>query len=625
MLGGDCTSKLTKKEITENLAATFEAIALDYYKLYPDEIKAFQGLKDIMTTAIYKRNKKLKTRDEQGISWLNDGNTVGMMLYVDLFSENLEGLMDKMWYFKKTGVTLIHLMPILEKRSGENDGGYAVKNYREIDPQIGNMPFFEKLIAHYHENGIKICIDYVINHTSDDHQWALKALNGEAKYQNYYYMYDTDAIPKQFEETMNQVFPKIAPGNFTFIPQMQKWVMTTFYPYQWDLNYRNPQVLNELIDILLFLANKGVDMIRLDAIPYVWKSLGTFCRNLPEVHTVLSIFRKVVSACAPSVALLGEAIVQPETIVTYFGLVDSLECHTLYNASYMVEMWNGIATRDARHITHMPKYTVPPGSVWINYARCHDDIGWGLDAERIGNLGFDPHAHKMFLIDFYLGSLKDSFSRGELYEYNPITLDARNSGTLASLAGLERALSEKDRYQLELALKRIELIHAMFILRSGIPMIYAGDELGTLNDYSYKEDSGKNHDSRWLHRSKFNWAEVEKLEEVNNPKALIYEGIKSLIEIRKEVYGDVAVQQEDTMYFSNQHILGFIQQIEGEEMPTLLLYNLSEDRQWIFSSDLKRYGLHGKWLEMLQGKWLDFAEDTIILGPYEFFLLKYKK
>lgn len=593
--------------------------------MYPGESAAFNGLKDMMTTAIYKRNKLLKQQDVDGISWVNDGNTVGMMLYVDLFSDDLKGLMDKVWYFKNLGITLIHLMPILEKRVGENDGGYAVKNYREIDPQLGDMQLFEKLVEHYHKNGIKVCIDYVINHTSNDHEWAINALSGDIKYQNYYYMYDTDEIPKRFEETMNQVFPGIAPGNFTFIPQIQKWIMTTFYPFQWDLNYNNPWVLNELIDVLLFLANKGVDMIRLDAIPYIWKSLGTLCRNLPEVHTVLSIFRKVMSACAPSVALLGEAIVQPETIVTYFGTEPSLECHTLYNASYMVEIWNAIATRDARHIAHMPRYSIPSSSVWINYARCHDDIGWGLDEGRIRNLGFDPHAHKMYLIDFYLGSLKDSFSKGELYEYNPLTLDARNSGTLASLSGLENAIIKKDRYQLELALKRIELIHAMFILKSGIPMIYAGDEIGTLNDYSYKLDVHKSHDSRWLHRSKFDWTEVENLDDVNNPKALVYKGVKELIDIRKEIYGHHKVVHEETMHFSNQHILGFMQHLESEATKVVLIYNLSEDRQWIFSSDLKRHGLTGKWLEMLQGKQVDLAEDTIILGPYEFFLLKYKK
>ncbi len=593
--------------------------------MYPGENAAFNGLKDIMTTAIYKRNKLLKQQDVDGISWVNDGNTVGMMLYVDLFSDDLKGLMDKVWYFKNLGITLIHLMPILEKRVGENDGGYAVKSYREIDPQLGDMQLFEKLVEHYHKNGIKVCIDYVINHTSNDHEWATNALSGDIKYQNYYYMYDTDEIPKNFEKTMNQVFPSIAPGNFTFVPQIQKWVMTTFYPFQWDLNYNNPWVLNELIDVLLFLANKGVDMIRLDAIPYIWKSLGTLCRNLPEVHTVLTIFRKVISACAPSVALLGEAIVQPETIVTYFGTASSLECHTLYNASYMVEIWNAIATRDARHIAHMPRYAIPSSSVWINYARCHDDIGWGLDEGRIRNLGFDPHAHKMYLIDFYLGSLKDSFSKGELYEYNPITLDARNSGTLASLSGLENAIIKKDRYQLELALKRIELIHAMFILKSGIPMIYAGDEIGTLNDYAYKLDVHKSHDSRWLHRSKFDWTEVEKLGDVKNPKTLVYKGVKELIDIRKEIYGHHKVVHEETLHFSNQHILGFMQHLESEATKVVLIYNLSEDRQWIFSSDLKRHGLTGKWLEMLQGKQVDLAEDTIILGPYEFFLLKYKK
>lgn len=580
-----------------------------------------------MRQSYIQRTKTLIARDKEGVKWTESGNTIGMMLYVDLFSGDLEHLIEKAWYFEKVGVTLIHLMPILEPRVGENDGGYAVKNYRAIDPQVGRMEQFEKLIQHYHKKGIRICIDFVINHTADDHEWAQKAKAGDSTYQGYYFTYEDHVEPQMYEKTLNQVFPKVAPGNFTFNQEMAKWVMTTFYPFQWDLNYRNPKVFHEIIDILLFFANKGVDMIRLDAIPYIWKTLGTDCRNLPEVHTLLSLFRDVMALCAPSTALLGEAIVQPEIIVKYFGESDRLQCHSLYNASYMVEIWNAIATRDARHIAEMPQFELPSGSTWINYARCHDDIGWGLNEERIRRLGFDPVAHKTYLIDFYQGVLKDSFAVGELYEFNPLTMDARNAGTLASLAGLEKALKHSDRYQKELAIKRIELIHALFILRKGIPMIYSGDELAKLNDYSYKEDPHKKHDSRWLHRSSFDWEDVTYLERQTDYRALGFKAVEELIKLRKAVFGSNPVKHELVIQLSNHHVFGLKQELtQGDEDAVILLFNCSEDRQWVYTAELKRHQLTGDWQDRLQGKTVSLQEETILLGPYEFFLLqKFKK
>jgi glycosidase len=602
-----------------------EKVESKYLSLYPGQQTTLEALSRLMKRSYMRRSKTLIKRDKEGVSWTASGNTIGMMLYVDLFSGDLERLIEKAWYFEKVGVTLVHLMPLLEPRVGENDGGYAVKNYRAIDPKVGTMAQFDKLIKHYHQRGIRICIDYVINHTADDHEWALKAKAGDPSYQDYYFTYEDYAIPQAYENHLNEVFPKVAPGNFTYNQELGRWVMTTFYPYQWDLNYRNPVVFQEMVDTLLFFANKGVDMIRLDAIPYMWKVLGTNCRNLPEVHTLLSLFRDVLEICAPSTALLGEAIVQPDIIVKYFGQEGFEACHSLYNASYMVEIWNAIATRDARHMAEMPQFMLPKGATWINYARCHDDIGWGLNEDHIRHLGFDPGSHKSYLIDFYHGVLKDSFSVGELYEFNPVTMDARNSGTLASLAGLEKALASSDRYQLELSIKRIELIHALFMLRRGIPMIYSGDEMAKLNDYTYKNDPHKSHDSRWLHRSSYNWDDMTFLEGQNDYKALGFRAMQELVKLRQEVYGSCPIQHEIVIQLSNHHILG-IKQIQcGEENEVILLFNCSEDRQWIYTAELRRHQLQGDWQDRLQGKTVSLLEDTILLGPYEFFLLQKRK
>lgn len=593
----------------------------DYNMLYPGRKDALDRLYKLMHKHYSSRSDALKNRDKSGSDWLYSPDTVGIMLYVDLFSNNLKKLIEHSDYFKALGITLIHLMPILKPRSGENDGGYAVQDYRSIDPRIGTMKDFKKMVEHYHGIGIRICIDYVVNHTANDHEWAKKAFSGDEKYQKYYFMFDDDEIPKQFEATLHEVFPKVAPGNFTYLDELGKWVMTTFYPFQWDLNFRNPEVFYEMVDNLLYLTDIGVDMIRLDAIPYIWKTIGTDCKNLPEVHALLGLFRKIIEICAPSTTLLGEAIVEPDTIVKYFGNDERLECHSLYNASYMVEIWNSIATRDSRHISWMKEYNVPASSVWINYARCHDDIGWGLDGERLSRMGFDQNAHKSFLIDFYLGSLEDSFSIGELYEFNPVTMDARNSGTLASLAGLEQAIRFSDDYLLELALKRIRLIHALFLFKKGIPMLYSGDEIGQLNNLSYLEDGHKKNDSRWLHRMVFDWEKIEESNLTESVHSKVLKSVKRLIETRRLYTGNAVVVYETVVRQSNDHLLVILQTTEKNES-IILIFNMSEDRQWLYTNELKRYGLGGVWREVIQGKTIDMDKKRIVLGPYEFFVTK---
>lgn len=599
-----------------------ERIEQTYSNLYPGYDDELDGLFDMLEKYRTERHPDLIRRDRSRTHWLHSSDTIGMMLYVNLFADNLKGLIAKSGYFTDLGITLLHLMPVLKPREGENDGGYAVQDYRDIDPKIGNMDDFMEMVDHYHKRGIRICVDYVINHTSDDHEWANKAKSGDETYQKYYLMYDDDNIPRQFENTLPEVFPKVAPGNFTYNENLNKWIMTTFYNYQWDLNYRNTRVFQEMVANLLFMANAGVDLIRLDAIPYVWKSLGTDCRNLPEAHMILSLFRDIISYCAPSTALLGEAIISPELIIRYFGSEDKPECHSLYNASYMVEIWNSLATRDARHLALMPEYDLPSGITWINYARCHDDIGWGLDLDKTRSLGFDPSAHKQFLIDFYLGVFNDSFSIGELYEFNPRTGDARNSGTLASLAGLEKAIKEHDNYQLELSIKRINLINALYILKKGVPMIYCGDEIGQLNDYSYKDEIDKCNDSRWLHRPRMKWKLLDEIKAPLTAVSQVYNSIKQLIELRKNLSQNGVIQQERILYQGNHHILIIEQLFENSETKILLCFNLSEDRKWFYASDLRRNGVEGEYLEMQQGKTISFDKDRILMGPYEFFVTK---
>lgn len=413
-----------------------------------------------------------------------------MMLYVDLFAGDLQGVTSKIPYFKELGITYLHFMPILKAREGENDGGFAVADYREIDPRFGSMEEFRKLVILLRQEGISVCLDYVVNHTAKDHVWAKRVLAGEKQFQDMFFMHDTDETPRAFETTVPEVFPKVSPVNFTYYNEIGKWVFTSFYEYQWDLNYCNPDVFLQMVDTLLYLANTGVQVIRLDAVPFMRKELGTNCRNLPQVHVLLRLFRLITEIVCPSVVLLGEAIVEPHQIVKYFGADKKEECHILYNATHMVNIWNSLATRDARLMARSVKYAqqIPHTSSWINNARCHDDIGWSLNEGILRDLGSDPAIHKQFLISFFKGDHSESFARGELYEYDSTMPDARNSGSLASLAGLEKALQNKDDYQRELAHKRILLVHAQLLAESGIPLLYSGDEIATLNDEGYRSD-----------------------------------------------------------------------------------------------------------------------------------------
>lgn len=589
-----------------------------YDKTYNNKLY-WKRLIDLMNLYSNERSIHLKELDEKHANWYVEQDVIGMTLYVNLFSNDIKNMKDKIPYLKELGVTFLHFMPLLESREGQNDGGYAVKNYQSIEPLLGTMEEFEELLEILRLNDIKTCIDFVVNHTAKEHEWAVKAAKGQKKYQDMYFMYDTDEIPKQYEQTVPEVFPKVSPGNFTYYESFNKWVFTSFYEFQWDLNFQNPFVFEQIINILLFLANKGVNAIRLDAIPFMWKALGTTCRNLPEIHDLLQMMYIITHTVCPSVVLLGEAIVEPEEIVKYFG-TDHPECQQMYNATYMVNIWNSLATRDTRLMKiDQDRFEIPVWGTWINYIRCHDDIGWGFNEEAIKKLGFSPEAHKQFLISFYEGIFKDSFSVGELYEFNPQTLDARNSGTLASLCGLEIAIKSKDHYQIELAHKRIKLIFGLLMASSGIPLIYSGDEIATINDYSYKQEPSKAHDSRWLHRRKFDWVQAERRKDLHTSEGIIFNCIKHLIEIRKEHEIFSSTVKMNTIETSNLSIYCFYKKYKDHLF--VGIFNFSEERQFIEKKVLMNHDILFPMQDLIQGKMIGQQLDNILIGPYEFLWL----
>lgn len=597
-----------------------ELLGKYYYELYGDSGSTkyrYDELMTIIDTAKKNRSDELKKQDEGGNGWYLSEKMVGMMLYLDKFNGDLAGFEEKIPYLADLGITYVHFMPLLKSREGNNDGGYAVADYLKVDERFGDMAQFERIITKLRERGIKTCVDFVLNHTAKEHIWARKSRVREPGFEDMYMMFDDYETVKEYEKTMPEVFPDIAPGSFTYYDDIKKWVCTNFYEFQWDLNYRNPGVFNKIVEVMFELANKGIDIFRLDAIAFMWKEIGTNCRNLPQVHQILKMLNLAAAEVCPSVILKGEAIVEPKEIVKYFGSPWEKECHILYNASLMVLLWSSLATRDVRlmHYSMNINYGTPGDAAWINYVRCHDDIGWGFEDSLLKELGWDPEGHKQFMIQFYEGKFPGSFATGELYSYNPKTKDARTSGTLASLCGLEKAFRERDQYQLELAVKRILLLNAVIISYRGIPMLYSGDELGQMNWWDYKQDESIRMDSRWLHRPPMDWKKAAERNDRSTVHGYLFQKIKEMIAIRKSHYEFAASHGIWCFDTWNKGVFGFTR-----ENKMVVLANFTEYQQTVNPDCLGQIAYYGDLVDLLQGKTV-YRHKDIVLGPYEFLWL----
>ncbi len=580
-----------------------------YMELYDDQ-EHFDELCASMKQFYDTRKKGLKASDltrETDPNWYKGSDILGMMMYTKMFGGNLKGVKKHLDYLKECRINYLHLMPLMESPKDRSDGGYAVADFRKVQPELGTIRDLESLASECRKQGISICLDFVMNHTSEDHEWAKRARAGEKEYQDRYFFYDNWDIPSQFEKTVPQVFPTTAPGNFTWLPEIEKVVMTTFYPYQWDLNYANPVVFNEMMYNFLYFANLGIDIIRIDAVPYIWKELGTSCRNLQKVHTIVRMMRMIGEIVCPGILLLGEVVMEPEKVVPYFGTLEKPECHMLYNVTTMATIWNTVATKDTRLLEKQldSVYHLPGEYTFLNYLRCHDDIGWGLDYDSLGGWGMDQVAHKQFLNDFFTGKYKESFSRGVLYNDDPVSRDARFCGTTASMCGIEEALEKQDEGKMDQAIRLDLMLHGFMLQQSGIPVIYSGDEVGALNDNHYKEDPEKAEDSRYIHRGQFDWKLTEKIQQEGTVQNRIFYGLRRMEEIRMEheVFSSDALAR--TMDMEDDSILGILRTGETEEM--LGVYN--------FSDAPKKVSLQETWTDLLN----DETYDTeLSLKPYDF-------
>lgn len=589
-----------------------------YMELY-DNSDMFAELCAQMYEYHMQRGQQLKEMDadrEKEPDWYKKNDILGMMMYIDNYAGNLQGVQEKLDYLEECQVNYIHLMPFLDTPKGRSDGGYAVSDFRKVQPQLGTMDDLESLTAACHKKGMNVCMDFVMNHTSEDHEWAVRARRGEGEYMSRYFFYRDYSIPAEYEKTVPQVFPTTAPGNFTWLQEAGHFVMTTFYPYQWDLNYRNPRVFNEMVYNFLFLANKGIDVMRIDAVPYIWKELGTSCRNLPQVHTIVRMMRMICEIVCPGVLLLGEVVMEPEKVVPYFGTVEKPECHMLYNVTTMATTWHTVATRDIRLLKLQMDIvsSLPKEYVFLNYLRCHDDIGWGLDYEWLKQFGIGEVSHKKYLNDFLTGAIPESFSRGELYNSDPTSGDARLCGTTASLCGIEKAAYERNEADLKQAVRLDLMLHAYMLTQSGIPVIYSGDEIGQENDYSYHEKPDRWGDSRYLHRGKFRWDMEKKRTEPGSVQQKLFDGIGKLEKLRKSsplFNTDAAVRTFDTM---DNSVLGIIR--ENEEQKLVAFFNFSE-----FEKTVQMDEEDGAYTDLISGQTAG-QQEVKIPGYGVYWLLK---
>ncbi|MFO1143293.1 MAG: alpha-amylase family protein [Amaricoccus sp.] len=473
--------------------------------------------------------------------WFLRPRMAGYVFYLDRFNGDLTGVLDKLDWIERLGITYVHFMPCLKPRPGDSDGGYSVMDYRAINPAYGTMQDFEAVATALRLRGISLCVDLVLNHTAKEHEWAVKARAGDPRYQDYYLMFDDDTLPREYEETLVEIFPDNAPGSFTFYPDIApagKWVWTTFNEHQWDLNWKNPQVFLEIVEVMLFLANKGVDVVRLDAVAFMWKRMGTRCQSEPEVHTLLHALRAASRIAAPALIHLEEAIVSPAEMVPYLGSGEhsGLEGNLAYHNSLMVQFWSALATRETRLMTHVLGAHFPQvltNATYATYIRCHDDIGWAVTDEDARAVGLNGHLHRNFLSEFYEGGFPGSFAKGALFQFNPETGDKRISGTFASLAGLERAEAAGDLAAIDRATDRILMGHALIASFGGIPLLYMGDEVALLNDYGYTDDPDHAHDSRWIHRPRMDWPRAEAAQAGRGPAARVYEGVRHILARRR--------------------------------------------------------------------------------------------
>lgn len=562
------------------------------YGEHPDCQRQFDGLLADLAASWQARPADLTARDaerERNPDWFSGNRMLGGVAYVDRYAGDLRGIHDRIPYFKELGLTYLHLMPLFLAPEGNSDGGYAVSSYREVSPALGDIAQLAALATELRGNGISLVVDFIFNHTSNEHEWARKALAGDPEHEAFYWIFPDRDAPDAYEHTVREIFPDDHPGSFVQLDD-GRWVWATFHSFQWDLNYSNPAVFRAMAGEMLFLANLGIDILRMDAVAFIWKRLGTACESLPEAHWLLQAFNAVCRIAAPGLMFKSEAIVHPDEVVQY---IDPEECQLSYNPLQMALIWNSLATRDVRMLSQAleRRHNLPAGTAWINYVRSHDDIGWTFADEDAAELGINGFEHRRFLNAFFVNRFEGSFARGVPFQDNPKTGDCRISGTTASLAGVEAGDAG--------GIDRVVLAHSIVLSTGGIPLIYLGDEVAQLNDYSYADDPDHASDSRWVNRPPY---PTERYATRANPatdSGAVFTRLRRLISVRgaaSEFEGGHLVAFDA----KNTKVLGY-QRYGAHGTRVVVLANFGDDTQRVDSETLSGLG--------------PYADDIINLRP----------
>ncbi len=589
------------------------------------EIYDEPGMVDRVVTLLAQAHRRrpahLLARDRARVlrpDWFQLPSIVGYAAYTDRFAGDLQGVRMHVPYLAELGVTYLHLLPLLEPRPGPNDGGYAVMDYRRVREDLGTMDDLAALTKSLHAVGISLTLDLVLNHVAREHEWAARARDGEEKYRRYFHLYPDRTEPDLFEQTLPEVFPDFAPGSFSWDEEAAAWVWTTFNTWQWDLDWSNPDVFCEFVEIVLFLANQGVDCLRLDAIAFLWKRVGTSCQNQPEVHAITEALRAAARIAAPSLIFKAEAIVGPSQVVDYLGTGrrEGRVSDLAYHNSLMVQVWSALAARDCRLLVRAlhqfpPK---PTTAAWATYLRCHDDIGWAIDDDDAAAVGWNGWAHRSFLSDFYSGRADASFARGEVFQENLQTGDRRISGTAASLAGLEQAVASDDRAAIDEAVARLLCAHALIFGFGGPPLVYMGDELGLRNDRSFVDDAEHADDNRWLHRPKMPWSLAEQRHRPDTVEGRMFAGLQHLAQTRGRLASLHAAVETAVHETGNASVLLAVRRHAAETL--VQIYNFSEREQRVAASVVTSHGLTGAARDELGGGTVDLGAGELMLPPY---------
>ena len=606
---------------SRRLSEHFPRALRELLMVYGTTYDFFYHLEQILRTCaemFAARPADLRALDEQREAdplWYKRQDVIGGVCYVDLFAGDLEGIRQKIPYFQELGLTYLHLMPLFRAPLDNSDGGYAVSDYRNVDSSLGTIDTLESLARDLREAGISLTLDFVFNHTSDEHEWALRALHGEERYRRYYYLFPDRTLPDQYEQNLREIFPEQDPGNFTYRSEIEQWIWTTFNNFQWDLNYRNPEVFNAMLGEMLFLANRGTEILRLDAVAFIWKEMGTNCENLPQVHHIIRAFNAFVRIAAPAMLFKSEAIVHPDDVASYIARE---ECPISYNPTFMALIWEALATREVRLLRHSmsKRFSIDPHATWVNYVRVHDDIGWSFADEDAAQLGINGFDHRQFLNQFYSGMFPGSFATGLGFNFNPLNRDMRICGTTASLCGLEQALNQDDPVLIDHALRRITMIYSVIMAAGGIPLIYLGDEIAMLNDYSFRKIPGKARDARWVHRPAFDWQRAQKRHDPSTVPGYVFSALQAMIAARKR---NPALYDENTLFFDsgNRYALSFVR-----NQRVLVLANFSEQPQALKPAWLKFYWkMPRRVVDLITGAVIPL-NDSLVLEPYQYLWLQ---